>query len=53
MARTPDTGQRRDEVKRFRASEAEVAEIEAACQERGRKLSDVARELLLEWARRG
>lgn len=35
------------------ASEAEAAEIQGACFERGRDLSDVARELLLQWARRG
>lgn len=49
--RTPDAGEPRIELLRFRVSESESAEIHAALNERNRKLSDVARELLLAWAR--
>ncbi len=50
--RKPAAGTRRTESIHFLASEAEAAEIRAACAERDRDLSDVARELLLRWARR-
>lgn len=40
------------ETLRFRCSEAESMEIQAACDLEERTLSDVARELLLAWARR-
>lgn len=47
----PRAGVPSGEVRRFRCSEAEAAEIDAACAAAGRRLSDVARELLLRWAR--
>jgi hypothetical protein len=51
MPRTPDTGQPRERVLRFRCSEAEAAEILAAA-ETAPTLSDWVREVLLERARR-
>lgn len=39
------------ETLRFRCSEAEAQKIREACAKRARELSDVARELLLAWAR--
>lgn len=48
----PRAGVPSGETRRFRCSEAEAAEIDAACNAAGRRLSDVARELLLAWARR-
>ncbi len=50
--RKPAAGVRRTVDLHILASEAEAAEIQAACEARGRSLSDVARELLLRWARR-
>lgn len=47
----PLDGTPRTEVRRFRCTEAQAAEIDGACESRGRDLSDVARELLLAWAR--
>lgn len=49
----PRAGVPSRETRRFRCSEAEAAEIDEACAARGRQLSDVARELLLAWARGG
>lgn len=48
----PRAGVPSAETLRYRASEAEKAEIVAACEAAGRDHSDVARELLLAWARR-
>lgn len=50
--RKPRAGAASDETLRYRCSEAEKAEIIAACRAIGRDHSDVARELLLAWARR-
>jgi hypothetical protein len=49
--RKPRAGAPADETLRFRCSEAEAAEIQGACAAAARDLSDVARELLLAWAR--
>lgn len=49
----PRAGSPSRETLRFRCSEAEAAKIDAALEAAGRDLSDVARELLLAWARRG
>lgn len=51
MSRTPDAGTPRTERIEVRATEAERAEIDAACAAAGRTRSDVLRELGLEWAR--
>ena len=48
----PRAGVTSSETLRFRCSPAERARIEGACLAAGRDLSDVARELLLAWARR-
>lgn len=50
--RPPDRGAPATELLRFRATEAEAAEIRAALDERKQSLSAVALELLLAWARR-
>ena len=47
----PRDGVPRTETRRFRCTEAQAAEIDAACEAAGRDLSDVTRELLLAWAR--
>lgn len=51
LGRKPRAGIESSEVIRARCSEAEKAEILAACAAANRPLSDVARELLLHWAR--
>lgn len=45
-------GPARDEVIRLRVTEADKAEIQAACLAADRDMSEVALELLLAWARR-
>lgn len=45
-------GAARGEVIRLRVTEADKAEIQAACLAAGRDMSAVALELLLAWARR-
>lgn len=49
--RKAEAGTPRSVTLRFLCSEAEAAEIQAACADTDRTLSDVARELLLSWAR--
>lgn len=49
----PRAGTTSTETLRFRCSEAEAAEILDACRARRRDMSDVARDLLLAWARGG
>lgn len=50
--RPPDAEVRRSVDLHILASEAEAAEIHAACATAERDLSAVARELLIAWARR-
>lgn len=47
----PRAGEPSSETLRFRCTTREAKQIYDACSERGRDLSDVARELLLAWAR--